>query len=45
MRSKIEDVRPEDLDGYKIGVVKDTAHEAYLRHFFSDSKIVTFATR
>ena len=42
--SKIQDVRPEDLDGYKIGVVKNTAHEAYLRHFFSGSKIVTFAT-
>jgi polar amino acid transport system substrate-binding protein len=42
--SKIEDVRPEDLEGFKIGVVKDTAHEAYLRHFFTVSKIVSFAS-
>lgn len=40
--SKVADVLPEDLEGLKIGVVKDTAHEAYLRHFFAKSDIVTF---
>lgn len=40
--SKIDGVTPENLEGRKIGVVKQTAHEAYLRHFFPDSTIVTF---
>ena len=42
--SKLEDIRPEDLEDLKIAVVKDTAHEAYLKHFFSGAKIVSFAT-
>ncbi len=42
--SKIENVTPEDLDGVKIGVVTNTAHEAYLKHFFSESEIVSFET-
>ena len=42
--TKIEGVTPEDLDGRKIGVIKQTAHEAYLRHFFPASTIVTFAS-
>jgi len=42
--SKIDGITPEDLDGRKIGVVAQTAHEAYLRHFFPASQIVTFAT-
>jgi polar amino acid transport system substrate-binding protein len=42
--SKIDGITPENLDGRKIGVVAQTAHEAYLRHFFPDSLIVTFAS-
>lgn len=40
--SKIDSVNPEDLEDVKIGVVKDTAHEAYLKHFFAASEIVPF---
>ena len=42
--TKLAGITPEDLDGRKIGVVKQTAHEAYLRHFFPNSAIVTFDT-
>jgi polar amino acid transport system substrate-binding protein len=42
--SKVADVRPEDLEGLKIAVVKDTAHEAFLRHFFAKSEVVSFAS-
>lgn len=42
--SKVEGVDPEDLQSVKIGVVKDTAHEAYLKHFFAESEIVSFDT-
>ncbi len=42
--SKIADVTPEALNGVKIGVIKDTAHEHYLRDFFGESDIVTFDT-
>ncbi|WP_170936930.1 MULTISPECIES: transporter substrate-binding domain-containing protein [Rhodomicrobium] len=42
--SKIESVLPDDLEDLKIGVVKDTAHEVYLRSFFPGSEIVTFAS-
>ena len=42
--SPITDVTPEALEGIKIGVAKDTAHERYLRDFFSKSQIVTFET-
>jgi polar amino acid transport system substrate-binding protein len=38
----ITSVRPEALEGLKIAVVKGTAHEAFLRHFFSGSEIVPF---
>lgn len=31
----------EGLDGVKVGVVKGTAHEAFLRDFFPDTEIVT----
>ncbi len=40
--SPIETVTPEAVEGRKIGVVKGTAHEAYLRDFFSGSEIVAF---
>lgn len=42
--SKIESVTPDELEDLKIGVVKDTAHEVYLRHFFSESDIIAFAS-
>lgn len=35
---------PKALAGKRIGVVKNTAHEAYLRAFFADASIVTFKT-
>ena len=41
--TKIDGITPEDLERRKIGVVEHTAHEAYLRHFFAASEIVTFA--
>lgn len=40
--SDIEDVRPETVGGLKIGVVKDTGHEAYLRKFFGKASIAAF---
>jgi polar amino acid transport system substrate-binding protein len=39
--SKLE-ISPDGLDGATIGVAKGTAHEAYLRTYFRDSKILTF---
>ena len=42
--SELADVTPEALEDVKVGVVKDTAHERYLRDFFTDAKIVTFDT-
>lgn len=33
---------PEGLEGMKVGVVKGGAHEAYLRTFFKDSRIMLF---
>ena len=37
--SKIEDVRPEALEGKKIGVVAGTAHEAYLKTLFTEAEL------
>jgi polar amino acid transport system substrate-binding protein len=39
------DLTREGLDGVKIGVVKGTAHEAFLRDFFPDSEIKPYDTR
>lgn len=36
------EISPEGLDGRTIGVAKGTAHEAYLRAFFRDSRIMAF---
>lgn len=38
------DVTPEGLEGRRIAVAKQTAHEAYLRAFFRDSSIRTYET-
>jgi len=40
--SKIEDVRPEALEGKKIGVVAGTAHEAYLKALFTEADIRSY---
>jgi polar amino acid transport system substrate-binding protein len=37
--STIEDVRPERLEGRKVAVVAGTAHEAYLRAFFTEVEV------
>jgi polar amino acid transport system substrate-binding protein len=36
------EISPEGLDGRTIGVAKGSAHEAYLRAFFRDSRIMSF---
>ncbi|MGQ0673948.1 MAG: transporter substrate-binding domain-containing protein [Hyphomicrobium sp.] len=36
------DITPDALDGVRIGVGKGTIHEAYLKAFFRDSRIVPF---
>ncbi|WP_291154093.1 transporter substrate-binding domain-containing protein [Hyphomicrobium sp.] len=36
------DLRPDELDGVTIGVAKGTAHEAFVRAFYRDSRIVLF---
>ncbi|HKZ96953.1 MAG TPA: transporter substrate-binding domain-containing protein [Hyphomicrobiaceae bacterium] len=38
------EIDPDGLDGRTIGVAKGTAHEAYLKAFFRDSRIEAFAT-
>jgi polar amino acid transport system substrate-binding protein len=42
--SALNDITPEGLEAIKVGVVKDTAHERYLRDFFKTSQIVPFDT-
>lgn len=42
--SEVPDVNPEDLEDMTIAVVKGTAHEAFLKHFFEGSKIAAFDT-
>src|SRR5215470_295242 len=37
--SNIDDVRPERLEGRKVAVVGRTAHEAYLRAFFTEVEV------
>lgn len=36
------DVRPETVSGKKVGVIGGTAHEAYLKSFFTDAVIVPY---
>ncbi len=36
------DIKPDALDGVSIGVAKGTAHEAFVRGFYRDSRIVLF---
>ena len=42
--SDILDIRPETVEGLKIGVQKGTGHEAYLKNFFRKSAIASFDT-
>jgi polar amino acid transport system substrate-binding protein len=42
--STLTDITPEALEDIKVGVIKDTAHEKYLRDFFAESEIVAFDT-
>jgi len=37
--STIDDVRPERLEGRKVAVVEKTAHEAYLKAFFTEVEV------
>src|SRR5579871_83684 len=39
----MDNVRPEYLEGKKIGVIAGSSHEAYLRAFFTDAEIVSYA--
>jgi polar amino acid transport system substrate-binding protein len=41
---KIEDVKPEMLEGKKVAVVAGTAHEAYLRKLFTDVDLRPYPT-
>ena len=42
--SDVQGVNPEDLEDLTIAVVKGTAHEAFLKHFYSEAKVVSFDT-
>lgn len=39
----IEDVRPQGLEGKKVGVVAGTAHEAYIKMLFTEAELRPFA--
>jgi polar amino acid transport system substrate-binding protein len=38
----VSEITPEGLDGVSVGVAKGTAHEAFIKAFFRDSRIVLF---
>ena len=42
--NEITDIRPETIEGLKVGVVKETGHAAYLKTFFPDAALATFDT-
>jgi polar amino acid transport system substrate-binding protein len=42
--TELADIRPETVEDVKIGVVKGTGHEAYLKKFFPEAEIVSFET-
>jgi polar amino acid transport system substrate-binding protein len=42
--AKIDDVRPEQLEGKKVAVVAGTAHEAYLKTLFTEVELLSYAT-
>lgn len=42
--NELKDVRPETVDGSKIGVTKGTGHEAFLKQYFPAAEAVVFET-
>jgi polar amino acid transport system substrate-binding protein len=40
--SELKDIRPETVEGLKIGVAKGTGHEAYLKKYFPKAAIAAF---
>ncbi len=40
--NELKDVRPETVTGKKIGVIKGSSHEAYLKQFFPTAEAVAF---
>ena len=40
--SELTDIRPETVEGLKIGVAKGTGHEAYIAKFFPDAAVAAF---
>jgi polar amino acid transport system substrate-binding protein len=40
--NELKDIRPETLQGKKIGVAKGTGHEAYLKLFFPKAAVASF---
>ncbi len=42
--NELKDISPETLEGMKIGVAKNTGHEAYLKQFFPNIALATFET-
>ncbi len=42
--NELKDISPETLEGKKIGVAKNTGHEAYLKQFFPNIALATFET-
>ena len=41
--SVMREVRPESLEGRKVGVIAGTSHEAYLKAMFTDAEIRSYA--
>ena len=42
--NELKDISPETLEDKKVGVAKNTGHEAYLKQFFPDVALATFDT-
>jgi polar amino acid transport system substrate-binding protein len=42
--NELKDIRPETLEGKKVGVARGTGHEAYLHKFFPEAAIASFDT-
>jgi polar amino acid transport system substrate-binding protein len=42
--NELRDVRPETVDGMKVGVTRGTGHEAFLKQYFPAAEIVPFET-
>jgi polar amino acid transport system substrate-binding protein len=42
--NELKEISPETLEGKKIGVAKNTGHEAYLKQFFPNIALATFDT-